>query len=505
MIGLAAVVLVGLALSQSFVRGYLQSVAGPAKRTADPTPVVLIIFDELPLVSMLDEERAIDDQMFPGFARLASRTTWFRNATTLAPLTSDAVPSILTGLDPDRLSLLLGGPVPQSIFTLLGDSHDILASRAFPTLCHVEVCTPTPRVESSLPPPLDVFGAAPRGDSLVYFLDEMERVDGPCLCVLHLVMPHSPWRYLPTGQLYPGTRPLPGHIETPGPGRKWRDDEWLVRLSHHRHMLQAVFADRILATVVDSLERHGLFQEAVVAVLADHGIAFTPEFPKRAATPLTAGDVAHVPLFVKMPHQQDPDVVDDPVELIDVVPTITRALRVSGELDLDGIDLFDPVGGRNRRMGPVELDPGGADLERALERKLEKFSSVKRWQDLFSLAPSGTEGFLGQIVEEVVVDSDTTASVVDLADLEKASARDRLLPALVKGQLSGGGAAATELLALAVDGRVAAVTRSYVGDDGERRFYAMVPPWVLRRPPHTVDVLRIEPDGALTRLSLTPG
>ncbi len=452
---------------------------------------------------MLERGVRIDEQLFPNFARLGSVTTWFRNATTVAPLTSDAVPSILTGVSPTRLDMLLHGPVSQSIFTLLEESHEIVTSRAFPTLCHLDLCPPRGDTDGSLPLPFDVLSGNPRGAALLHFLAETERVEEPCLCVVHLVMPHSPWRYLPTGQLYPGTRPLPGHIETPGPGRRWRGDRWLVRLSHHRHMLQAVFADRILGVLMEKLQHQELFTHAMVVVMADHGIAFTPNYPKRAATALTAGDVAHVPLFVKMPAQQEPQVVDDPVEVIDVVPTIADTLGVRGELHLDGINLFERGIDRTRRMGAIELDPTGEDLTRALARKNRKFSFVERWQDLFRLAPRGTQRFVGRVVGDVVADPAAAVSVTDLADLESAGSDDRLIPALVKGSVVGEGAAAAELLALAIDDRVEAVTRTYVGDDGQRRFYALLSPEVFRGPPHTLRVFRIEPNASLVALPVT--
>ncbi len=487
----------------SLAPGHLQLPGARAFSRADPTPVVIVILDELPAVSIMNHDSRIDEELFPNFARLASTTTWFRNATTVAPLTSDAVPSILTGVSPARLSMLLHGPVPQSIFTLLEESHDVVTSRAFPTVCHLELCPPRGGTEGSLPPPLDVFSSNTRGAALLHFFAEIERVDDPCLCVFHLVMPHSPWRYLPTGQLYPGTRPLPGHIETPGPGRKWRGDRWLVRLSHHRHMLQVTFSDRILGVLVQKLRQQELFDEAIVVVMADHGIAFTPEYPKRAATRLTAGDVAHVPLFVKLPGQQEPEVVDDPVEVIDVVPTIARTLGLTGQLDVDGISLFEPMTDRTRLMGTEELRPTGSDLDRALARKNRKFSFVERWQDLFRLAPRGTQRFVGRVVGDVVEDPAAAVSVTDLADLESARADDRLIPALVKGSVVGEAAAAADLLALAIDDRVEAVTRPYVGDDGQRRFYALLSPEVFRGPPHTLRVFRIEPNASLVALPVT--
>ena len=63
---------------------------------AADTPVLLLIFDELPLASLLDEHLRIDVARYPNFAQLTSTAYWFRNATAVADGTSYAVPAIFT-------------------------------------------------------------------------------------------------------------------------------------------------------------------------------------------------------------------------------------------------------------------------------------------------------------------------------------------------------------------------------------------------------------------------
>ncbi len=63
-------------------------------------PVVFIVFDELPTYSLLDGEGRIDASNYPAFARLAADSTWFRNHTTVAPDTLQAVPAVTTGQYP---------------------------------------------------------------------------------------------------------------------------------------------------------------------------------------------------------------------------------------------------------------------------------------------------------------------------------------------------------------------------------------------------------------------
>ena len=46
----------------------------------DPAPVVMNVFDEFPVASLLDQHGRIDEEHFPNFSRLAEDGTWFRNA-----------------------------------------------------------------------------------------------------------------------------------------------------------------------------------------------------------------------------------------------------------------------------------------------------------------------------------------------------------------------------------------------------------------------------------------
>ena len=61
------------------------------RQTAEPVPVVLVIFDELSLYSLLNDQRQIDATRFPHLAAFAQEATWFRNATTVSIETTLAV------------------------------------------------------------------------------------------------------------------------------------------------------------------------------------------------------------------------------------------------------------------------------------------------------------------------------------------------------------------------------------------------------------------------------
>ena len=60
-------------------------------------PVVMIVFDEFPLMSLLDSQGKVDARVYPNFAEFAARSTWYRNATGIGGWTPHAMPAMLSG------------------------------------------------------------------------------------------------------------------------------------------------------------------------------------------------------------------------------------------------------------------------------------------------------------------------------------------------------------------------------------------------------------------------
>ena len=111
-----------------------------AHGTSMAAPVVLVIFDELPLLSLLDANRQIDAVHYPNFSALARDGVWFRNATTVSDFTRWAVPSIVSGKYPRRSTLPSAVDHPDTLFTLLGRTHRLEVSEPLTELCPPELC-----------------------------------------------------------------------------------------------------------------------------------------------------------------------------------------------------------------------------------------------------------------------------------------------------------------------------------------------------------------------------
>ncbi|MCB1261291.1 MAG: hypothetical protein KDB33_13030, partial [Acidimicrobiales bacterium] len=104
-----------------------QSGGSEAKQVTvdNPIPVVTLLFDELPLVSLLDGTGQVDATLYPNFAEVAKGSTFFRNYSAIAPNTTTVVPAIMTGVYPDKNAAPVAAEYPDNVYTLLGGTYDM--------------------------------------------------------------------------------------------------------------------------------------------------------------------------------------------------------------------------------------------------------------------------------------------------------------------------------------------------------------------------------------------
>ena len=166
------------------------------------------------------------------------------------------------------------------------------------------------------------------------FVASISPSDAPTLDFLHLLLPHQPWRYLPT--LQDTEYPSDDSARRRANIFNWGSD-WAANLGRERHVLQVQALDSILGQIFDKLERIGAWDDSVVVVTADHGAAFTVGEPIRWISKKNAAEILWTPLFVKAPGQKTGVVDDRPMESIDVMPTIADHLRVEIPWRVDGV------------------------------------------------------------------------------------------------------------------------------------------------------------------------
>ena len=462
----------------------LSSCAGTAVRPVDelPPPVVMIVLDELPLASLMDRNGQIDANLFPNLAQLQHDSTWFRNATTAATFTHEVMPSILTGSRPSE-RLQAAPVVPHNIFTLLAGTHDLYTTQPFPRFCPGSMCRDMPLAPSSEPlrSQLPAFSAGPRGEKFLSLASFLEPSPKPRFLFAHFVMPHQPWAYMPNGERYPAAELLPGQVDVPGRGKGWADHWWLTAQAMQRHLLQTRFTDMLIGALLDRMEASGLYDDALVIVTADHGIAFETGLPKRIATPTTAGQLAPVPLFVKRPKQERAKISDAPVEVTDIAPTVADVVGLPYEWDeVDGRSLFhrknqkDP----NRSVNGIELSPSLTEVYEAVELKHRMFARDGASIDLLRPGSTATRALIGQPLSAFeIVPSATTVDLTNLTMLREGRRSGGMIPTLLHGTVDGP-AQEGVLLAITLNDRIAAFTPTYI--EGDRtHFYCMLPPRLL--------------------------
>jgi hypothetical protein len=499
----APLVVLLLFLVVSPVRGLVfpGDAAGAAGPSGSTTPIVHVVFDELPLTTLVGGGGTIDARLFPSFARLARTSTWYRNATTVDDLTTEAVPAQLTGEQPEAGRLPTDRDHPRSLFTLFERSHRMTVIEPITDVCPERLCADVrpgtgdrlrslesdvevvvqhlllpedlrdglPAIDNvwegfetdAAPGELrggsnlrrDVLDRLAHDDATAGFeraIASLERRDArPPLLFVHSTLPHGPWRHLPDGREYA----IEG-VEYPGLATEgWVGPQWQVDQGFQRHVLQVQYADRLLGRLLDALRSSRVLDDAVVVVTADHGASFATGEPRRPANRANLGAIAPVPFFVKAPGQREGRVDDGAVRTIDVLPTIAEAAGVALPWNPDGI----PAGER-------DVDPTASiDVSHAGEPVIaEPLRSVLAKR-------AAREAIEAQLLRDGVY---AIGPRPDLLGRRVAGGKRLAAAPFVTGEAEALAPGAE--IAVAVDGRVVATTRVY-RDGGRSRFAALVP------------------------------
>jgi arylsulfatase A-like enzyme len=147
---------------------------------------------------------------------------------------------------------------------------------------------------------------------------------------VHLLEPHEP--YLPPGEF--SRRYDPGWVGRPVttfPGRA-EDGRRPPMSPHERRNMMAqydgeiAYLDTLVGKFLDFLRTEGIYERALIALVADHGEEFY-EHGKWGHDDNAHQEIARVPFMIKWPEQRFAGQrVETPVQLIDLKPTILHAV-----------------------------------------------------------------------------------------------------------------------------------------------------------------------------------
>jgi len=282
----------------------------------------------------------------PNLDRLAAEGVRFARATSPAPMTLPAHTSILTGKYPPGHGVRDNGlyalaQEQQTLAEILkAEGYATAAAIAgFPLVAAYGLDQGFDLYDDRLARPRDrlfgpggqpqaqVFGHHRRG-ALVneVMLPWLERhAGGPFFAWLHYYDPHHP------------REPLPPYDQLHA------DDPYAAEIA---------YADECLGAVLDRLQALGLWECTLIVVTADHGEGLG-DHRESTHSYLVYEATQHVPLIVRAPDGRRGAVVDDPVSLVDIAPTVLDLLGLEQRPAMQGQSLVALLAGAPAPARPL--------------------------------------------------------------------------------------------------------------------------------------------------------
>jgi hypothetical protein len=476
-------------------------------------PVVVVVFDEFPTEDLTTPGGRIDAERFPNFAALAATSTWFRNGQSVFDSTFKAVPAIEDGRMPRPFTAADVRSHQPSIYHLMDRlRYDIIKVESATAVCPPRICEGARPRRPGILRRLAGTGRPARFHKWVGAIRERRR---PTFYFHHVLLPHEPWVYLPSGRLSGPN----GRIGVPGvnePGG-WHIPR-LTDYNHLRHLLQVGATDHELGRLMRRMRRTGLLDRALLIVVADHGYSFELNVKsRRQVTESNIDEIAPVPLFVKAPGQTTGLIDDSVARNVDVLPTIADLLNVSIPWDVDGHSVFSDYTRARDQVSMARRDFGrvvSIGLDEWLRRRAalrvrhaRKFGTGAQserafgdpWASAYRIGPN--QELLGKRVGPVPASAGTRGRFAHASAYARVDPRAAFLPTRVEGRLEGGAPGTARDLAVVVNGRIRAVGRSFhLRGQAPEYFSLMMPETALRRGRNEVELLEVLPGGELRSL-----
>jgi len=261
----------------------------------------------------------------PAMDRLAREGIVFENAHSTTPLTLPAHTSMFTGMYPLHHGVIDNGGflVPEEAVTLA----EVLSETGYRTggFTAAYVLDRRWQLNQGFDEYFDDFDVRgqrviamggvqrPANEVVDHALDWLDEApDAPFFLWTHFYDPHAPY-------------------EAPEPyGSRYADRPYLGEIA---------FTDSQLGRLVDALEERQLLDSTVILVVADHGESLGNH--GEAQHGFFIYDAAmHVPLIVRVPFgEYGGERRDEPVSIVDVMPTVLAAAGVDTDLEFQGSNL----------------------------------------------------------------------------------------------------------------------------------------------------------------------
>lgn len=450
------------------------TLALPAHASAKPrTPVVMVVLDELPTESLLARNGRIDRFRYPNFARLARASTWYSNATTVSDATKFAIPAILDGRTPRAGRPATFGGHPRNIFTLM-------RRQGYRLDVHEEATSLCPYPNCRRKFGAHYFLANDRIGRFRDFIRSLTPSSTPTLHYEHALLPHVPWIFMPSTRRF--DRTVLGPISGLNSSERSVFDPTLVNQSWQRHLLQASAVDTLVGEMVAQMKRTGLYDRALLVVMADHGVSFRlGATDRRTIVPGNAKDIAPVPVFIKFPRQRRGRIDRSLLRTYDVLPTLARRIGLRLPRGLNGRPAASRAVRRRRSVTVLSRAPigritlSGRTLRRlkrqALRRKISRFGQGPR--SLIDFGPN-RRILLDKVLRYPAIGPGRLrATLNDADDFRNVRLGSSFAPIHLTGEITGGRPGGRHDVAVAINGYIRGVSRS-VRIRGQRKEYFSV-------------------------------
>jgi hypothetical protein len=480
-------------------------------------PVVIVILDELPAATLMRADGSLNSERFPGFAELASTSTWFRNASSQYNLTHRAVPSILDGTLADRGDLPTWGDHPRNVFSLLAHEVPVHRYESVTDLCPPTACAPPPRqplrqaledasvvyghrvlpasLRGELPPIDNSWGSygaqdGPAADDLVR--EETGAAEGAGGTSL-IARAYAKWKGLGADERSPrgqaavlrrsideiGAAPALHVLHVALPHRPWVlartgietsfvprrvDDpdapgyEFSARTEYQLHSMQVGAADALVGELIEHLRALPTWEDALLVVTSDHGTNLTPpDIGRMKVTDANREEIYRVPLFIKAPRQVTGDIRDDAVQNLDVLPSIVDLLHADVDWRFDGHSLYDDSTAPTAPKVSTDVEA----VIRIAERRAEEFPFGDDWTALAAVGDNGD--LVGTDVADLEVGDESvhTATFDQAALFDDLPTDDGTMPFVLAGTIRGGASSEPPELVASVNGTIAGIVGGY--------------------------------------------
>jgi arylsulfatase A-like enzyme len=189
--------------------------------------------------------------------------------------------------------------------------------------------------------------------ALSLFDDPRAGAAGVTFAFVQYMEPHDP--YFPNPGLMQGEEPVGDYAGTRADldrmvaaGEEAWTEQNIERLRYLYHG-EVKAADRAFGALVEGLRARGLWEEALIIVVSDHGEAFW-EHGFRAHGKSLYEEEIRVPFMIRLPGRAAGSGrrIPRPVSLVDIAPTVLDVMHLQAHPDFEGRSLVPLIEGRDR-------------------------------------------------------------------------------------------------------------------------------------------------------------